>query len=120
MKRFKLSLDSFEIVAIDDFNFALYEIRDKKHFGSKKAQGKTKELHGYYGNLASALNKIVNLALLKEDRLNTIQELKEAIIALETQLKDEFANITPSHFKKNTILNQKEGVDYEQQLKPHH
>ena len=114
-----ISLDNFEIVVADEYNFALYQIRDKRDFKSKKiTDGKTKVLLGYYGNLSSALNKIVNLALLSQDEQIPIQELKNAIERLETHLKERFGSIKPRHFNKKEILTQ--GVNYEQQLKPHH
>ena len=69
-------------------------------------------LLGYYGNLSSALNKIVNLALLSQDEQLPIQELKNAIERLETHLKERFGNIKPRHFNKKEILTQ--GVKYEQ------
>ena len=113
-----ISLDDFEIVVADEYNFALYQIRDKQEFRGKKSAGKTKVLLGYYGNLSSALDKIVNLALLSQDKQLSTQELKEAITRLETHLKERFGNIKPKHFNKKTILTQE--VKNEQQLKPHH
>ena len=107
MKQFKLSLDKFEIIALDNYNFGLYETREKKTFRGKKSQGEKKELHGYFSNLASALNKIVNLAILREDDLCIVQDLKEAITTLTAHLNERFENIKPRHFKKNEILHQK-------------
>jgi len=108
MKQFKLSLDRFEIIALDNYNFGLYETREKKLFRGKKSQGETKELHGYFSDLASALNKIAKLAPLREDELCIAQDLKEAITTLKTHLNERFGNIKPKHFDKNEILQQKE------------
>ena len=113
-----ISLDNFEIVVADEYNFALYQFREKQEFRGQKPDGRKKVLLGYYGNLSSALNKIVNLALLSQDEQIPIQELKNAIERLETHLKERFENIKPKHFNKKEILTQ--GVQYGQQLKPHH
>jgi len=107
VKQFKLSLDRFEIIALDNYNFGLYETREKKTFRGKKSQGEKKELHGYFSDLASALNKIVKLAFLREDELCIAQDLKEAITTLKTHLNDRFGDIKPRQFNKNEILHQK-------------
>ena len=111
MKQFKLSLDRFEIIALDNYNFGLYETREKKSFRGKKSQGETKELHGYYSDLASALNKIGKLAFLREDELCIVQDLKEATEGLTAHLNERFGNIKPKQFSKNEILHQ--GGHYE-------
>lgn len=118
MMSFKLSVDNIEIVASDEYNFSLYHIREKKSFAGKKAEGRKKELIGYYGNLASALIKVLNMAILKEDRQISIQELIKAISTSEAHLKAKFGKVLPRDYVRGTTLTQE--VQDEQQLKPHH
>ncbi len=104
MSGFKFNINAFEIIALDEYNFSLFETRDKKAVRGKQSEGKTKVHLGYFANLASALNKIAKSALITKDELYTVQELERAINALESSLNDRFKDIKPKHFNKGAKL----------------
>jgi len=102
--KFSLFISRFSIIALDNYNFALYETREKKEFQGKLEKGETKKLHGYYSNLASALHKIVNLALLTKDEHYIVSSLKDDLNALYQSVNDRFNNIKPKQFTKGEEL----------------
>jgi len=102
--KFSLFIDKFTITALDEYNFGLYETRDKKEFQGELKEGETRKLHGYYSSLSGALHKIVNLALLSKDEHYTVSSLKDDLDALYESVNDRFNNVKSKQFKQGTQL----------------
>jgi len=102
--KFSLFIERFSITALDEYNFGLYETRDKKEFQGERRDGETRKLHGYYSTLSGAINKIVNLALLSKDEQYTVLSLKNDLDALYQSVNDRFHNVKSKQFQQGTQL----------------
>ena len=98
-----ISIGKYTIKAMDEFNFALYETREKGTFRGKKGEGTTESLVGYYGYLNMAMSKIVNLESLKaissSDEYLDAKSILEAFNTIETKLYDAY-HIKPDVVKE--------------------
>ena len=94
----ELIFDDYIIRGLDEFNFGLIKV--KKIQKGDNAGTTREETIGYYGNLASALQKLVKDKLIYSD-IDTASELLSAVNGLETRLNEAFGNIKPIKQQKD-------------------
>ena len=86
-----IKIGRYTIIKEDEFNFGLYETREKGSFRGKKAEGTKENLIGYYGYLDVAMSKIISSELLnKLDEHCVAEDIKELITTVKTQLKEAY------------------------------
>ncbi len=78
----KVKIDERFSIESDPYNFILKEVKRAK---GGKGQERT-VIHGYYGSVADALNKVVKLKI-KESTATTIQELVTDVRRIEEYIR---------------------------------
>ena len=98
-----MRLCNFTITALDEYNFALYEEKEKGKFRGKETKGVKQQLIGYYGTLGGALNALLKQHFISRIDKDTAESLLSGLTALETKINEQFGHIKTKDIQDETI-----------------